>query len=153
MRSENFISFLREFATGAYLNEADRELWEPLYDPKAVDEIATALQQFEDVCDSFLSQHPSDVEASNAAEWLTHRISELVDKLNAINESHGRAVLDAEEHADIVVIINSIVEQFNARMTRTAPLDRVTVEIFDPEAGEEVPNCGGSPANLEQLTE
>ncbi|BDV25965.1 hypothetical protein VH13_08295 [Corynebacterium ulcerans] len=120
-----FISDLRAFATGSYLQKEELEWWDPPFEVSAVSEIEGLLQDFAQSLIP-LSQHSSSRSEDQAAS-LTHldfvaRVGVLFSDIDAVNHSYGYAVIEAEEYADLQRIIEKAAEEIGLTAEEIADL-------------------------------
>ncbi|APB17083.1 hypothetical protein [Corynebacterium pseudotuberculosis] len=133
-----FISDLRDFATGSYLQKDELEWWEPPFEVSAVSKIDTLLQNFVQSLIS-LSQH-SDNSSENAAASLKYldfvaSVGALFTSIDAVNHSYGYAVIEAEESADLQQIIKKAAEEIGLSAEEIAdlPTYEETIELEDED--------------------
>ncbi|MCP1387062.1 hypothetical protein M5J20_02500 [Corynebacterium sp. TA-R-1] len=90
---DEFIDDLRTFATGSYLNEDDKELWDEPFDPEVLPDLKALMEMFLDALD-LLGDDPE-------GEQLAKVVTPFYTNLDDFNEKHANAVLEPEEKADI----------------------------------------------------
>ncbi len=90
---DEFIDDLHTFASGSYLNEDDKELWDEPFDPAVLPELKHLLEMFLDALD-VIGDDPE-------AEQLVKVVVPFYENLSDFNEKYARAVLEPEEMADI----------------------------------------------------
>ena len=90
---DEFIDDLTTFASGSYLNEEDKELWDEPFDPAVLPELKHLLEMFLDALD-LVGDDPE-------AEQLVKVVGPFYENLQAFNEKNADAVLEPEEKADI----------------------------------------------------
>jgi len=98
---DEFIADLKEFATGSYLKEDEKEFWDQPFDPAALPDLQVILENLLDTLD-LLSDPP--------AEDLTRVVQAAVDELEAFNAKHDGAILEPEETA----VLNELVHDASA---------------------------------------
>ena len=88
---EEFISDMRMFATGSYLNDEDKELWDEPFDPAVLPELKSILETFLDALD-LLGDDPDG--------------SQLVSVVRPLYANqHADAVLEPEEKSEIMALV------------------------------------------------
>lgn len=92
-RIDAFIEDLEVFATGSYLKEEERALWEPPFDAKALAHLRSQLEAFADRVDTLGPQSDPTV--------LRQLIVHTIDQLEAFNQEHAGAVVEPEEREEI----------------------------------------------------
>ena len=90
---DEFIDDLRTFATGSYLNDSDKELWEQPFDPAALPELKKLIEMFLAAVDL--------VEPAPDATRLNALVVPFYDNLEAFNAQHEYAILEPEEKAEL----------------------------------------------------
>lgn len=90
---DEFIDDLRTFASGSYLNDSDKELWEQPFDPAALPELKKLIEMFLDALDL--------VEPAPDATRLNALVVPFYDNLEAFNAQHEYAILEPEEKAEL----------------------------------------------------
>ncbi|PAT12284.1 hypothetical protein [Corynebacterium hadale] len=90
---DQFIDDLRTFATGSYLQESDKELWEQPFDPEALPELKQIIEMFLDAFDL--------IESSPDGERLKALVQPFYDNLEQFNAKHEYAVLEPEEKSEL----------------------------------------------------
>lgn len=94
---DEFIDDLTTFATGSYLQEDDKDLWEEPFDPKVLPDLKQILEMFLDALD-LLGDDPE-------GEALAKVVAPFYVNLEELNERHANAVLEPEEKADIETLV------------------------------------------------
>ncbi|OEY05056.1 hypothetical protein A0K93_06355 [Corynebacterium sp. BCW_4722] len=94
---EEFIDDLTTFASGSYLNEEDKELWEEPFDPAVLPDLKHLLEMFLDALD-LLGDDPE-------GEQLAKVVGPFYENLEQFNAKHADAVLEPEEKADIETLV------------------------------------------------
>lgn len=94
---DEFIDDLTTFATGSYLQDEDKDLWEEPFDPAVLPDLKKLLEMFLDALD-LLGDDPQ----GNA---LVKVVAPFYDNLEEFNEKHAGAVLEPEEKADIETLV------------------------------------------------
>lgn len=94
---DEFIDDLTTFATGSYLQDEDKDLWEEPFDPAVLPDLKKLLETFLDALDSL-----GDDPEGNA---LVKVVAPFYDNLEEFNEKHAGAVLEPEEKADIETLV------------------------------------------------
>lgn len=94
---DEFIDDLTTFATGSYLTEDDKDLWEEPFDPAALPQLKAMLEGFLEVLDQ-LGDDPE-------GEQLAAVTAPFYAQLDEFNESYAGAVLEPEEKADIEALV------------------------------------------------
>lgn len=97
---DEFIDDLQVFATGSYLKEEDKVLWDPPFDRDALPELKQLMEIFLDTAQ--LLELPVSEEA---AETLVKRFYENLDNFN---ERYEYAVLEPEEKSDIEGFVHKV---------------------------------------------
>ncbi|ARU46162.1 hypothetical protein [Corynebacterium silvaticum] len=120
-----FISDLRAFATGSYLQKDELEWWEPPFEVSAVAKIDALLQDFAQSLIP-MAQRSSD-RSEDQTSSLAHldfvaRVGVLFSAIDAINHSYGYAVIEAEEYADLQRIIEKAAEEIGLSSEEIADL-------------------------------
>ncbi|KGF23777.1 hypothetical protein CJ203_01640 [Corynebacterium tuscaniense] len=88
-----FIDDLTTFATGSYLNEDDKELWDEPFDPAVLPDLKRLMEMYLDTLDL--------VDADPGAEKLNAVVEPFFTNLHEFNAQHADAVLEPEEKADL----------------------------------------------------
>ena len=88
-----FIDNLHSFATGDYLREEEKELWDQPFDPGVLPQLRSILEEILGQLDT-LADDPG-----GAA--LVGAIKPGIDKLQAFNRKNADAVLEPEEKQEI----------------------------------------------------
>lgn len=96
---DEFIDDLRQFATGSYLAEDEKDFWERPYDPAALPPLKKILERMLDSLD----QLPDDPEA----EDLVAVVSGTYRELTAFNGAHENAVIEPEERQEIEELVRN----------------------------------------------
>ena len=94
---DEFIDDLQTFATGSYLSDEDKDLWEEPFDPAALPQLKTLLERFLDALDA-LGDDPEGEQLAAAAKPFYAQLDEF-------NQSYADAVLEPEEKADIESLV------------------------------------------------
>ncbi|QYH19733.1 hypothetical protein JKI95_00635 [Corynebacterium aquatimens] len=94
---DEFIDDLRTFATGSYLSEDDKELWDEPFDPEVLPELKALIEMFLDALDL--------VEDDPEGERLAAVVKPFYANLDDFNEKYANAVLEPEEKADIESLV------------------------------------------------
>lgn len=94
---EEFISDMRMFATGSYLNDEDKELWDEPFDPAVLPELKSILETFLDALD-LLGDDPDGPQ-------LVSVVRPLYANLEDVNHQHADAVLEPEEKSEIMALV------------------------------------------------
>ena len=94
---DQFIDDLRTFATGSYLQESDKELWEQPFDPEALPELKQIIEIFLDAFDL--------IESSPDGERLKALVQPFYDNLEQFNAKHEYAVLEPEEKSELADVV------------------------------------------------
>ncbi|CAM3061598.1 hypothetical protein CGOTT_06015 [Corynebacterium gottingense] len=94
---DQFIDDLRTFATGSYLQESDKELWEQPFDPEALPELKQIIEMFLDAFDL--------IESSPDGERLKALVQPFYDNLEQFNAKHEYAVLEPEEKSELADVV------------------------------------------------
>ncbi|AWB84018.1 hypothetical protein [Corynebacterium liangguodongii] len=90
---DEFISDLTTFATGSYLRDEDKDLWEQPFDPAVLPDLKRQIEGFLDALE-MLGDDP-------AGEDLVKVVSPFYAALGEFNAAHADAVLEPEEKADL----------------------------------------------------
>ncbi|WP_026162225.1 hypothetical protein [Corynebacterium ulceribovis] len=96
---DEFIDNLNTYATGSYLREDERELWDEPFDPAAVPQVAEVLTNYLDALDK--------LGESGTEETVLAVMDSFTEKLNEVNARFEDAVIDDDERADIVALMTS----------------------------------------------
>lgn len=88
-----FIDDLTTFATGSYLNEGEKELWDEPFDPAVLPDLKRLMEMYLDTLDL--------VDADPGAEKLNAVVEPFFTNLHEFNSQHADAVLEPEEKADL----------------------------------------------------
>jgi len=94
---DEFIDDLTTFATGSYLQDEDKALWEEPFDPAVLPDLKKLLEMFLDALD-LLGDDPE-------GDALVKVVAPFYENLEAFNEKHANAVLEPEEKADIETLV------------------------------------------------
>ena len=94
---DEFIDDLTTFATGSYLQDDDKDLWEEPFDPAVLPDLKKLLEMFLDALD-LLGDDPE-------GDALVKVVAPFYENLEAFNEKHANAVLEPEEKADIETLV------------------------------------------------
>jgi len=94
---DEFIDDLTTFATGSYLQDEDKDLWEEPFDPAVLPDLKKLLEMFLDALD-LLGDDPE-------GDALVKVVAPFYENLEAFNEKHANAVLEPEEKADIETLV------------------------------------------------
>lgn len=94
---DEFIDDLTTFASGSYLNDEDKGLWEEPFDPAVLPELKHLLEMFLDALD-LLGDDPE-------GEQLAKVVGPFYENLGEFNEKNADAVLEPEEKADIETLV------------------------------------------------
>ncbi|WP_080794918.1 hypothetical protein [Corynebacterium pacaense] len=111
---DEFISTLEEFATGSYLKEDEKDLWDEPFDASVLPALKAILERYMDSLDK-LSQGP-DQDTLNAVAQST------LDELDDFNTSNHDAVIEPEEKQEISELL------FDA--ARLTGADDLSLEAF-----------------------
>ncbi|MDO4631947.1 MAG: hypothetical protein Q4A82_06665 [Corynebacterium sp.] len=95
MTITEFITQLQEFATGAYLRPEEREYWEAPFDAAALPELETLLRDY-----------AADVPVSGVD--ISDHVLGFYAQLREFNARHGDAVIEPEEEAEIVALVQDM---------------------------------------------
>lgn len=90
---DEFIDDLTTFATGSYLQESDKELWEEPFDPAVLPDLKKLIEMYLDALD-LLGDDPDGPKLLSVVE-------PFFNNLNEFNAKHADAVLEPEEKADL----------------------------------------------------
>lgn len=94
---DEFIGDLTTFATGSYLNEDDKELWDEPFDPAVLPELKHLIEMFLDALE-LIGDDPE-------AEQLLKVVGPFYENLDEFNEKNAGAVLEPEEKADLESLV------------------------------------------------
>ena len=94
---DEFIDDLTTFATGSYLQDEDKDLWEEPFDPAVLPDLKRILEMFLDALD-MLGDDPE-------GEALVKVVAPFYENLDEFNATHADAVLEPEEKADIETLV------------------------------------------------
>lgn len=92
----SFIADLEIFATGSYLADSEKELWDQPFDPAAIPHVEAALQNFLDAVDALARLHPA-----LPADEVQELAVTTIDELESINAQFAWAVLEPEEYTEL----------------------------------------------------
>lgn len=92
-RIDEFVADLRTFATGAYLRDSERELWDPPFEAHAAEEVGGVLEGLADGLDH--------LGTSASSKQIAARITDAITELLKINSAHLDAILEPEEFVEI----------------------------------------------------
>ena len=88
-----FIDDLTTFATGSYLNEDDKELWDEPFDPAVLPDLKRLMEMYIETVDLD--------DADPGAEMLNAVVETFFANMHEFNAQHADAVLEPEEKADL----------------------------------------------------
>jgi len=94
---DEFIDDLRTFATGSYLNDDDKELWDEPFDPEVLPELKALIEMYLDALD-LLGDDPEGPQLAQVTKPFYENLSDFNDK-------YANAVLEPEEKADIESLV------------------------------------------------
>lgn len=94
---DEFIEDLTTFASGSYLSDEDKDLWEEPFDPAVLPDLKHILEMFLDA----LEQCGDDP----TGEMLVKVVAPFYANLAEFNAKHADAVLEPEEKADIESLV------------------------------------------------
>lgn len=94
---DEFISDLTTFATGSYLRDEDKELWDEPFDPAVLPELKRKIEAFLDALE-LLGDDPD-------GESLARVVTPFYASLEEFNSAHADAVLEPEEKADLESLV------------------------------------------------
>ncbi|WP_342319746.1 hypothetical protein [Corynebacterium mayonis] len=94
---DEFIDDLTTFASGSYLRDEDKELWEQPFDPAVVNDLKRLIEMFLDALE-LLGDDPDSATVNKVVE-------PFYANLEAFNASHANAVLEPEEKADLESLV------------------------------------------------
>ncbi|SDS06078.1 hypothetical protein [Corynebacterium timonense] len=94
---DEFIADLTTFASGSYLREEDKELWEQPFDPEVLPTLKHIIEAFLDALE-LLGDDPE-------GEALSKVVAAFYDNLREFNAEHHDAVLEPEEKADLESLV------------------------------------------------
>ncbi|WP_291313583.1 hypothetical protein [Corynebacterium sp. UBA2622] len=95
---DEFIADLTTFASGSYLQEEDKELWDEPFDPSVLPDLKKLLEMFLDALE-LLGDDPD-------GESLNKVVAPFYANLADFNAEHADAVLEPEEKADIESLVH-----------------------------------------------
>lgn len=95
-----YLVTLREFATGAYLREEERDAWDQPFDPEALDPLREILLGFVAQMDKVAPQA--------TIEDATPIVSAVIDRLHQLNERYADAVLEPEEFDELNAFFRAV---------------------------------------------
>lgn len=90
---DEFIDDLTTFATGSYLKDDDKELWEEPFDPAVLPELKKLIEGYLDALE-LIGDDPE-------ADTLVSVVEPFFNSLHDFNAKHADAVLEPEEKADL----------------------------------------------------
>ncbi|MEH0146122.1 hypothetical protein V6D40_00375 [Corynebacterium sp. Q4381] len=90
---DEFIDDLHTFASGAYLNDDDKELWDEPFDANVLPELKHIMEMFLDALD-VIGDDPE-------GDQLVAVVTPFYANLDEFNTKYAFAVLEPEEKADI----------------------------------------------------
>ena len=94
---DEFIADLTTFASGSYLADEDKDLWDEPFDPAVLPDLKHILEMFLDALDQ-CGDDPSE-------ETLVKVVAPFYANLAEFNAKHADAVLEPEEKADIEALV------------------------------------------------
>ncbi len=94
---DEFISDLTTFASGSYLQEEDKELWDQPFDPGVLPDLKRLIEMFLDALE-LLGDDPD-------SENLNKVVAPFYANLEDFNAQHADAVLEPEEKADMEALV------------------------------------------------
>ncbi|WJY68058.1 hypothetical protein [Corynebacterium auris] len=94
---DEFIADLTTFASGSYLREEDKELWEQPFDPEVLPALKQIIESFLDALE-LLGDDPD-------GEALSKVVAAFYNNVNEFNAQHGDAVLEPEEKSDLESLV------------------------------------------------
>lgn len=92
-----FITTLKEFATGSYLKADEKEFWDEPFDVKALPELRTILEKYLDNLDA-MGEGPDQ-------DTLTTAAQNTLDELEKFNTKYHGAVVEPEEKEEIAELL------------------------------------------------
>ena len=90
---DEFIDDLHTFASGSYLNDDDKELWDEPFDANVLPELKQIMEMFLDALD-VIGDDPE-------GDQLVAVVTPFYANLDEFNTKYADAVLEPEEKADI----------------------------------------------------
>lgn len=90
---DEFIDDLTTFATGSYLQDSDKELWEEPFDPAVLPDLKRLIEMYLDALE-LIGDDPG-------AEKLNSVVEPFFANLQEFNSEHADAVLEPEEKTDL----------------------------------------------------
>lgn len=90
---DEFIDDLTTFATGSYLQEGDKELWEEPFDPAVLPDLKQLIEGYLDALE-LIGDDPN-------GDTLVSVVEPFFNSLHEFNAKYGDAVLEPEEKADL----------------------------------------------------
>ncbi|MDN6438015.1 MAG: hypothetical protein L0K27_00935 [Corynebacterium nuruki] len=107
-------------ATGSYLRDEDRALWDPPYPPEVADEVAAVLRRM-------VAEVRDAAGAAGVPDAATLAVLAAHGALTTVSEAHGDAVFEEEEQADFRRVVVALAAEVGADAEEIlADLDRVT---------------------------
>ena len=94
---DEFIDDLTTFASGSYLSEEDKQLWDEPFDAAVLPDLKHILEMFLDALDA-CGDDPE-------ADTLLKVVAPFYENLQEFNAKHADAVLEPEEKADIEELV------------------------------------------------
>lgn len=98
---DEFISDLREFASGSYLREEEREFWDQPFDPAVLPQLQEILEAFLDGLDAL--PEGAEVDAVNQLVGTT------ITAIDEFNAQHADAVVEPEEREELNALFRKAV--------------------------------------------
>ncbi len=111
---DEFISDLKDFATGSYLKPEEKEFWDQPFDPAVLPELKGLLEQLLDGLD-LLPADPS-------AETLVAVVQKSMDEIAEFNTRHHGAVIEPEEKEVLAELIHDAAAATGAEDSALAEL-------------------------------
>lgn len=90
---DEFIDDLTTFATGSYLSEDDKELWDEPFDPAVLPDLKRLIEMYLDALE-LIGDDPGP-------EKLVSVVEPFFNNLHEFNAKYADAVLEPEEKADL----------------------------------------------------
>lgn len=94
---DEFIADLTTFASGSYLQEEDKELWEQPFDPAVLPDLKRLIEMFLDALE-LLGDDPE-------GENINKVVAPFYANLQEFNTANADAVLEPEEKADLESLV------------------------------------------------